>query len=201
MREEGGLTQSDSGLASRKIQSGRGKVKPSSDSDDIQLHVIGRSPHKDLAPFLNTYRGMQKGMTKWKVENFPPGVREVLKTMVPGDIYWAVMPYELSFGEDGIEGRVPGYSATSWTLELLSVNGDDGGYTMANELPPKRRFRLYEIEEEKRRVEEARKRGVSYTPKIFLEEEEDEDEKWYTDFEERQEEMKKRFPRPKTDDL
>ena len=76
-------------------------------------------------------------------------------------------------------------------MELLSVNGDNGGYKMTNELPPKRRFRQYEIEEEKRLVEEAKKRGIDYTPKTFPDEE-DEDDKWYADYEEKQAEIRRR---------
>lgn len=105
-----------SGLVFIVIQEGEGKMPV--DSDVVSVNYVGRLSDGTIFDQTNGTP------VEFNVNRLIPGFTEALKMMRPGGTYRAVIPYNLAYGEKGIPGVIPGYSALDFTVTLEGITPD-----------------------------------------------------------------------------
>ncbi len=108
-----GATTTSDGLVFIIEQEGEGPMPV--DGDMVTVNYTGRL--SDGTVFDDT-----KGTpVQFNVNRLIPGFTEGLKLMKPGGTYRLVIPSELAYGADGIEGVIPGNSALDFTVTLNGI--------------------------------------------------------------------------------
>lgn len=87
-------------------------------ADTVTMHVKGYLPDGTL--FEDTYT--RNTPLKALPENLIPGLKEAVQIMQAGSIWRIYIPSALAYGEKGIPGIIPPFSALVFDVELLSIN-------------------------------------------------------------------------------
>jgi FKBP-type peptidyl-prolyl cis-trans isomerase len=115
IKKQPGLGLLPSGVCYTIVKAGTGKRPLGGDS--IQVHLKGYLA--DGKQFEDTYpKNIPYRTTPGSVI---PGMSEVLQMMPAGSLWRVYIPSALAFGEKGISGLVPPYSALVYEVELLKV--------------------------------------------------------------------------------
>lgn len=86
-------------------------------SDSVQVHIKGYLPTGTL--FEDTYSRNRPLRTK--PASLIPGMREAIQIMPAGSVWRVFIPSALAYGEQGVQGIIPPYSAVVFDIELISV--------------------------------------------------------------------------------
>jgi FKBP-type peptidyl-prolyl cis-trans isomerase len=86
-------------------------------SDTINFHLKGYLPEGTL--FEDTYT--KNTPLKAIPTNLIPGLREAILIMPAGSVWRIYIPSALAYGEQGIPGVIPPFSALVFDLELLGI--------------------------------------------------------------------------------
>ncbi len=86
-------------------------------TDTVTLHVKGYMP--DGTVFEDTYT--RNTPLKITPENLIPGLKEAIQIMQTGSVWRIYIPSALAYGEKGIPGIIPPFSALVFDVELLSI--------------------------------------------------------------------------------
>jgi FKBP-type peptidyl-prolyl cis-trans isomerase len=84
-------------------------------TDSIQMHVKGFLPTGKL--FEDTYS--KNKPYKLTPSDLMPGLSETIQIMPVGSIWKIFIPSQMAFGEKGLQGLVPAYSAVIFEVELV----------------------------------------------------------------------------------
>lgn len=87
-------------------------------TDSILIHVKGYLPEGKI--FEDTYAGNKPFKTT--PATLIPGLKETLQIMPSGSLWRIYIPSALAYGEKGISGVIPPYSAVVFDIELLSID-------------------------------------------------------------------------------
>jgi len=87
-------------------------------ADTVTMHVKGYLPDGTL--FEDTYT--RNTPLKALPENLIPGLKEAVQIMQAGSVWRIYIPSALAYGEKGIPGIIPPFSALVFDVELLSIN-------------------------------------------------------------------------------
>jgi FKBP-type peptidyl-prolyl cis-trans isomerase len=86
-------------------------------ADTVTLHVKGYLPEGIL--FEDTYtKNMPLKITP---DNLIPGLKEVVQIMQKGSVWRIYVPSALAYGEKGVPGIIPPFSALVFDIELLNI--------------------------------------------------------------------------------
>jgi FKBP-type peptidyl-prolyl cis-trans isomerase len=86
-------------------------------TDSVSIHVKGYLPEGKI--FEDTYAGNKPFKTT--PATLIPGLREPLQIMPVGSLWRIYIPSALAYGEKGITGAIPPYSAVVFDIELLNI--------------------------------------------------------------------------------
>ena len=86
-------------------------------ADSVQIHIKGYLPTGTL--FEDTYTRNKPLRTK--PASLIPGMKEALQIMPAGSVWRIFIPSSLAYGEQGVQGIIPPYSAVVFDIELISV--------------------------------------------------------------------------------
>lgn len=86
-------------------------------SDSVQVHIKGYLPEGNI--FEDTYSG--KNPLRTVPSRLIPGMREALQIMPAGSVWRIFIPSTLAYGENGVQGVIPPFSAIVFDVELLKV--------------------------------------------------------------------------------
>jgi len=86
-------------------------------ADSVQIHIKGYLPTGTL--FEDTYSRNKPLRTK--PASLIPGMKEALQIMPAGSVWRIFIPSSLAYGETGVQGIIPPYSAVVFDIELISV--------------------------------------------------------------------------------
>jgi FKBP-type peptidyl-prolyl cis-trans isomerase len=86
-------------------------------ADSVQIHIKGYLPTGTL--FEDTYARNKPLRTK--PSSLIQGMREPLQIMPAGSVWRIFIPSTLAYGEQGVQGIIPPYSAVVFDIELISV--------------------------------------------------------------------------------
>ncbi|HLN20670.1 MAG TPA: FKBP-type peptidyl-prolyl cis-trans isomerase [Bacteroidales bacterium] len=86
-------------------------------TDSVQLHVKGYLPVGTV--FEDTYS--RNNPIRTIPGKLIPGMREALQIMPAGSVWRIFIPSALAYGENGIQGAIPPYSAIVFDVELIRV--------------------------------------------------------------------------------
>ena len=86
-------------------------------ADSVQIHIKGYLPTGTL--FEDTYTRNKPLRTK--PASLIPGMKEALQIMPAGSVWRIFIPSSLAYGEQGVQGIIPPYSAVVFDIELLSI--------------------------------------------------------------------------------
>jgi FKBP-type peptidyl-prolyl cis-trans isomerase len=104
-----------SGVCYAIVKSGKG-LRPQL-TDTVQLHVKGYLPEGKL--FEDTYS--KKVPYRITPSGLIPGLGEVVQIMPAGSIWRVYIPSALAYGEKGVQGLIPPFSAVIFEVELLGI--------------------------------------------------------------------------------
>jgi len=86
-------------------------------TDSVEIHIKGYLPTGTV--FEDTYT--RNTPLKTTPANLIPGMREALQIIPAGSVWRIFIPSSLAYGEKGVQGIIPPYSAVVFDIELLSV--------------------------------------------------------------------------------
>jgi len=86
-------------------------------ADSVVIHIKGYLPTGTV--FEDTYT--RNTPLKTTPANLIPGMREALQIIPAGSVWRIFIPSSLAYGEKGVQGVIPPYSAVVFDIELLSV--------------------------------------------------------------------------------
>jgi FKBP-type peptidyl-prolyl cis-trans isomerase len=86
-------------------------------TDSVSIHVKGYLPEGKI--FEDTYTGNKPFRTT--PATLIPGLKETLQIMPAGSLWRIYIPSALAYGEKGISGVIPPYSAVVFDIELLNI--------------------------------------------------------------------------------
>jgi FKBP-type peptidyl-prolyl cis-trans isomerase FklB len=86
-------------------------------ADSVEIHIKGYLPTGTL--FEDTYTRNKPLRTK--PASLIPGMKEALQIMPAGSVWRIFIPSSLAYGEQGVQGVIPPYSAVVFDIELISV--------------------------------------------------------------------------------
>lgn len=107
--------ETSSGLLYKVVKEGSGENPKVSDL--ITVHMIGSIP--DGSEFENTYDNNNEPV-EVPVFQMVPGMQEAMMMLKPGSKYEFIVPSEIAFGAQGIQGAVPPNTPVILTLEMIS---------------------------------------------------------------------------------
>ena len=115
IKKEAGLGLLPSGVCYTIVKAGSGK-RPNP-TDSVEVHLKGF--FADGKQFENTYtKNIPYKTTPGSVI---PGMNEILQMMPAGSLWRVYIPAASGFGEKGLPGLIPPYSALVYEVELLKV--------------------------------------------------------------------------------
>ena len=115
IKSQAGMGVLPSGVCYAIIKAGTG-IRPQL-TDSVTLHLKGFLA--DGKQFEDTYPKNTPYYTM--PSNVIPGISEVLQIMPAGSLWRMYIPSALAFGEKGLTGMIPPYSALIYEVELLKV--------------------------------------------------------------------------------
>ncbi len=115
VKGQAGIGVLPSGVCYTIVKAGTGNRPQLEDS--IQIHLKGF--FADGRQFEDTYP--KNTPYKSTPANVIPGMREVLQIMPVGSLWRIYIPSTLGFGEKGLTGVIPPYSALIYEVELLKL--------------------------------------------------------------------------------
>ena len=86
-------------------------------ADSVQIHIKGYLPTGTL--FEDTYSRNKPLRTK--PASLIPGMKEALQIMPIGSVWRIFIPSSLAYGETGVQGIIPPYSAVVFDIELIGI--------------------------------------------------------------------------------
>jgi len=86
-------------------------------TDSVEIHIKGYLPTGTV--FEDTYT--RNIPLKTTPANLIPGMREALQIIPAGSVWRIFIPASLAYGEKGVQGVIPPYSAVVFDIELLSI--------------------------------------------------------------------------------
>jgi len=86
-------------------------------SDSVQIHIKGYLPTGTL--FEDSYSRNKPLRTK--PASLIQGMKEALQIMPAGSVWRIFIPNSLAYGEQGVQGIIPPYSAVVFDVELISI--------------------------------------------------------------------------------
>jgi FKBP-type peptidyl-prolyl cis-trans isomerase FklB len=86
-------------------------------NDSISIHVKGYLPEGKI--FEDTYSGNKP--LKTTAANLIPGLKESIQIMPSGSLWRIYIPSSLAYGDKGVTGAIPPYSAVVFDIELLTI--------------------------------------------------------------------------------
>ncbi len=86
-------------------------------ADSVQIHIKGYLPTGTL--FEDTYSRNKPLRTK--PASLIPGMKEALQIMPTGSVWRIFIPSSLAYGETGVQGIIPPYSAVVFDIELVDI--------------------------------------------------------------------------------
>jgi FKBP-type peptidyl-prolyl cis-trans isomerase FklB len=86
-------------------------------ADSVEIHIKGYLPTGTV--FEDTYT--RNTPLKTTPANLIPGMKEALQIIPAGSVWRIFIPSSLAYGEKGVQGVIPPYSAIVFDVELLSV--------------------------------------------------------------------------------
>ncbi|MGA1978270.1 MAG: FKBP-type peptidyl-prolyl cis-trans isomerase [Bacteroidales bacterium] len=86
-------------------------------TDSVSIHIKGYLPEGKL--FEDTYA--KNTPYKTTPSNLIPGMKEILQIMPAGSLWRVFIPSALAYGEKGVQGIIPAYSAVVFDVELLNI--------------------------------------------------------------------------------
>ncbi|MEE2769587.1 MAG: FKBP-type peptidyl-prolyl cis-trans isomerase [Pseudomonadota bacterium] len=105
-----------SGIVYRLIEKGEGKVSPNA-NQTVTVHYEGKLINGEV--FDSSY---QRGTpAKFGLNQVIPGWTEGLQLMHEGDTMELVIPPELAYGPQGINGVIPGNSTLVFKVNLIEI--------------------------------------------------------------------------------
>ena len=102
-----------SGIVFQTLKEGEGDVTPV-DGQNVMVNYQGRLSN-------GTVFDETEHEVSFIVGQLVPGFNEGLKMMKPGGTYRLVIPASLAYGEEGIDGAIPGNAALDFTVTLESI--------------------------------------------------------------------------------
>lgn len=115
LKQTPGIGILPSGVCYKIVKVGTGKRPQLNDS--IQVHLKGFLPNntlfEDTYPKNTPYKTAPSGVIL--------GLKEILQIMPEGSLWRIYIPTGLAFGEKGVDGLIPPYSALIYEVELLTV--------------------------------------------------------------------------------
>ncbi len=85
------------------------------DTDVVKVNYVGRLSDGTV------FDDAKGSPIEFNVNKLIPGFTEGLKMMKAGGTYRLLIPYNLAYGEKGIGGIIPGYSALDFTINLIEI--------------------------------------------------------------------------------
>jgi FKBP-type peptidyl-prolyl cis-trans isomerase len=86
-------------------------------TDSVSIHVKGYLPEGKI--FEDTYTDNKP--LKTTPATLIPGLKETLQIMPAGSLWRIFVPSALAYGDKGVSGVIPPYSAVVFDIELLSI--------------------------------------------------------------------------------
>jgi FKBP-type peptidyl-prolyl cis-trans isomerase len=86
-------------------------------TDSVSIHVKGYLPEGKI--FEDTYAGNKPFKTT--PATLIPGLKETLQIMPAGSLWRIYIPSALAYGDKGVAGAIPPYSAVVFDIELLDI--------------------------------------------------------------------------------
>jgi FKBP-type peptidyl-prolyl cis-trans isomerase len=86
-------------------------------TDSVSIQVKGYLPEGKI--FEDTYAGNKPFRTT--PATLIPGLKETLQIMPAGSLWRIYIPSSLAYGEKGVAGAIPSYSAVVFDIELLNI--------------------------------------------------------------------------------
>ena len=86
-------------------------------TDSVSIHVKGYLPEGKI--FEDTYAGNKPFRTT--PATLIPGLKETLQIMPAGSLWRIYIPSALAYGDKGVAGAIPPYSAVVFDIELLNI--------------------------------------------------------------------------------
>jgi FKBP-type peptidyl-prolyl cis-trans isomerase len=86
-------------------------------TDSVSIHVKGYLPEGKI--FEDTYAGNKPFKTT--PTTLIPGLKETLQIMPAGSLWRIYIPSALAYGDKGVAGAIPPYSAVVFDIELLDI--------------------------------------------------------------------------------
>jgi len=86
-------------------------------TDSVSIHVKGYLPEGKI--FEDTYAGNKPFKTT--PATLIPGLKETLQIMPAGSLWRIYIPSALAYGDKGVAGAIPPYSAVVFDIELLNI--------------------------------------------------------------------------------
>ena len=86
-------------------------------TDSVSIHVKGYLPEGKI--FEDTYTGNKPFKTT--PATLIPGLKETLQIMPAGSLWRIYIPSALAYGDKGVAGAIPPYSAVVFDIELLNI--------------------------------------------------------------------------------
>lgn len=115
VKNQPGVGVLPSGVCYVIARAGEG-IRPLS-ADTVTLHVKGYLPEGLM--FEDTYT--KNNPLKITPENLITGLKEVVQLMQKGSVWRIYIPSALGYGEKGIPGIIPPFSALVFDIELLNI--------------------------------------------------------------------------------
>jgi FKBP-type peptidyl-prolyl cis-trans isomerase len=115
VRGQAGIGSLPDGVCYAIVKAGTG-LRPEL-TDSVSIHVKGYLPEGKI--FEDTYTDNKP--LKTTPATLIPGLKETLQIMPAGSLWRIFVPSALAYGEKGISGAIPPYSAVVFDIELLSI--------------------------------------------------------------------------------
>ncbi len=108
------------GIRSQVHQKGADTAKRITEGSIVNFHFIGKLT--DGTEFYNSYTAGQPQTVKVIKTQFEPiGMYEILMGMKAGEKATFILPYDLAFGPEGVEGMSPPYATLVYEVNILNV--------------------------------------------------------------------------------
>ena len=115
-KKQDNVQTTDSGIVYRLIEKGDGDVSPNP-SQTVTVHYEGKLINGEV--FDSSFK--RGTPAKFGLNQVIPGWTEGLQLMHVGDTMELVIPPNLAYGEQGINGVIPGNSTLIFKVQLIDI--------------------------------------------------------------------------------
>lgn len=116
LKEHPNAKRTPSGVIYEKIKDGVGPFP--SDKDFVTFLSNGK--FMDGVQFDNSLETQQP--KQFMLNQIFPGLREIVEMMNKGSRYKVVVPYDLAFGEEGVNPQFPPYATLEMEIEIVNID-------------------------------------------------------------------------------